>query len=224
MPCDSRWRKQQVLYQTGQNVGGDCSCCSRDPCCTGPPGGATSTRTSWPNDLTISRLANGCSFCTQAGSAMRKLVWPCTGSGGGTLNRMRWRDELPVPSLLYKWVSCRQAARHWKVLLLRQAVSKLAIPSVTQSGVRHVPGILFLVTYWSISRRFLFELEEFQFVVNLRTSRKGAGAGPSGMTSDHLRALLDQVWDSHLLFLLGDQLAIWSRLLHLSTTPSGWVD
>ena len=64
-----------------------------------PPRRATSTRTSRPNDSTISRLASGCSFCTQAGSAMRKLLWRCTGSGGGTLNRMRWRDELPVPSL-----------------------------------------------------------------------------------------------------------------------------
>ena len=63
------------------------------------------------------------------------------------------RDELPVPSLWFKWVSCRQAARRWKVLLLRQAMSKLSIPSVTLSGGRHVPGIPFLVTYWSISRR-----------------------------------------------------------------------
>ena len=52
-----------------------------------------------------------------------------------------------------------------------------------------------------------FELEEIQFVVNLRTSRRGAAAGPSGMTSDHLRPLLDHVRDSHLLFLLGDQWA-----------------
>ena len=53
----------------------------------------------------------------------------------------------------------------------------------------------------------LFELEEFQFVVNLRTSRRGAAAGPSGTTSDHLRPLFDHVRDSHLLFLLADQLA-----------------
>ena len=44
-------------------------------------------------------------------------------------------------------------------------------------------------------------------MVNLRTSRRGAAAGPSGMTSDHLRPLLDHVRDSHLLFLLADQLA-----------------
>ena len=46
-----------------------------------------------------------------------------------------------------------------------------------------------------------FELEEFLFVVNLRTSRRGAVAGPSGMTSDHLRPLLDH----HLPFFLEDQ-------------------
>ena len=80
--------------------------------------------------------------------------------------------------LQFKWVSCRQAARH-----------------VNQSGrPPRQPSIL-------------FELDEFQFVVNLRTSRTGAAALPSGMTSDHLRPLLDHVRDNYLLFLLGDQLA-----------------
>ena len=67
-------------------------------------------------------------------------------------------------------------------------------PRPGRGGLEHQPGIP-------------FELEEFQFVVNLRTSRRGAAAGPSGMTSDHLRPLLDHVLDNHLLFLLGDQLA-----------------
>ena len=156
---------------------GDCFCCSQDSCCTAPQGDATSTRTSWLNDLTILRLASRCSSCTQAGSAMRMLLWRCTGSGGGTLDRMR--------------VSCRQAARHCCAM----QTSNLSIPSVSLSrGHVHQPAIP-------------FELEEFQFVVNLRTSRSGAAAGPSGMTSDHLRPLLDHVLDSHLLFLLGDQLA-----------------
>ena len=52
-----------------------------------------------------------------------------------------------------------------------------------------------------------FELEEDRFAQVLRSSRRGAAAGPSGMTSDHLRPVLDSVGDSHLLFMMGEQLA-----------------
>ena len=48
-----------------------------------------------------------------------------------------------------------------------------------------------------------FELEEDRFAQVLR-SRRGAAAGPSGMTSEHLRPVLDSVADSHLLFLMGE--------------------
>ena len=37
----------------------------------------------------------------------------------------------------------------------------------------------------------LFRLEEKKFLGNLRSSRRGAAAGPSGMTADHLRPVLD---------------------------------
>ena len=76
-------RKQHMLSQTGQNVGGDYSCCSRTPVAQAPPREATSTRTSWSKDLTISQLENGCSFCMQAGSAMRKLLWPAQAAEEG---------------------------------------------------------------------------------------------------------------------------------------------
>ena len=52
-----------------------------------------------------------------------------------------------------------------------------------------------------------FELDEMFFLRTLRSSRKGAAGGPSGMTNEHLRPLLDSVNDSHLLFLAGEQLA-----------------
>ena len=51
------------------------------------------------------------------------------------------------------------------------------------------------------------ELDEGSFSKNLRSARKGAAAGPSGMTTDHLRPLLDNVRDLHMLFLVGEQLA-----------------
>ena len=102
---------------------------------------------------------------------------------------MRWRDELPVLSLWFKWVSCRQAARHGRGSEQERRPPRPRDP-IPRDILEHQQAIP-------------FELEEFQFVVNLR----GAAAGPSGMTSDHLRPLLDHVRDSHLLFLLGDQLA-----------------
>ena len=52
-----------------------------------------------------------------------------------------------------------------------------------------------------------FELEEYRFAQVLRSSRKGAAAGPSGMTADHLRPVLENPRDTHLLFTLGEKLA-----------------
>ena len=37
----------------------------------------------------------------------------------------------------------------------------------------------------------LFHLDDDKFQHNLRTSRRGAAGGPSGMTAEHLRVLLD---------------------------------
>ena len=44
-----------------------------------------------------------------------------------------------------------------------------------------------------------FELDRDRFLKNLRCARRGAAAGPSGMTSEHLRPILDSVRDSELL-------------------------
>ena len=51
------------------------------------------------------------------------------------------------------------------------------------------------------------ELDEWLFSENLRSARRGAAAGPSGMTTDHLRPLLDNVRDLHLLFSVREHLA-----------------
>ena len=48
-----------------------------------------------------------------------------------------------------------------------------------------------------------FELDRDRFLKNLRCAKRGAAAGPSGMTSEHLRPLLDSVRDSELLWDLG---------------------
>ena len=51
------------------------------------------------------------------------------------------------------------------------------------------------------------ELDEGLFSKNLRSARRGAAAGPPGMTTDHLRPLLDNVRDLHLLFSVREQWA-----------------
>ena len=45
-----------------------------------------------------------------------------------------------------------------------------------------------------------FELDRDKFLKNLRCSRRGAAAGPTGMTAEHLRPLLDFARDSELLW------------------------
>ena len=53
--------------------------------------------------------------------------------------------------------------------------------------------------------REFFELEEHRFARNLRSSRRGAAAGPSGMTMEHLRPLLDCPPATHSFFLMAEQ-------------------
>ena len=50
----------------------------------------------------------------------------------------------------------------------------------------------------------LFNLDEKMFNRNVRSAKKGAAAGPLGMTCDHLRPLLDSNPNMHLLFVVGE--------------------
>ena len=50
--------------------------------------------------------------------------------------------------------------------------------------------------------RPIFHLDESLFSKNVRSARRRVVGGPSGMTSDHLRPLLEQPKDLHLLFLV----------------------
>ena len=53
----------------------------------------------------------------------------------------------------------------------------------------------------------LFQLDEKLFGRNLRSARRGVAGGPSGMTCEHLRPLLDERRAMQLLFKLGENLA-----------------
>ena len=52
-----------------------------------------------------------------------------------------------------------------------------------------------------------FQLDEDVFNKNLRSSKKGAAAGPSGMTCEHLRPLLPDHRGLHLLFQIAERMA-----------------
>ena len=52
-----------------------------------------------------------------------------------------------------------------------------------------------------------FNLDERIFSRNVRSARRGAASGLSGMTSDHLRPLLESTRDLHLLFQIGELFA-----------------
>ena len=69
-----------------------------------------------------------------------------------------------------------------------------------------------------------FEVDEKKFLTNLRTSRRGAAAGPSGMTTEHLRLVLDTVQDAQLLFKLGEKLSRAETNNHRELSAVGQVD
>ena len=52
-----------------------------------------------------------------------------------------------------------------------------------------------------------FDMEEHKFPQNLRSARKGVAPGPSGMTCEHLRPLLENSRDSYSFFLMAEQFA-----------------
>ena len=53
-----------------------------------------------------------------------------------------------------------------------------------------------------------FELDKEKLLKNLRSARRGAAGGPSGMTTEHLRPLfLDDDWGRRLFVVLGEQAA-----------------
>ena len=53
----------------------------------------------------------------------------------------------------------------------------------------------------------VFELDKGMFSKNLRSARRGAAAGPSGMTVEHLQPLLDHPRALHSMFLLAERMA-----------------
>ena len=109
--------------------------------------------------------------------------------------------------------SDRRAARDHVLVQL----GELPAGRVALEAAQLAPGTE--VTYRALTdpRRFsdhllnmspvLFELDEDTFAKNVRSARKGAAPGPSGMVVEHFRPLLDNPRDVHKFFLMAEQLA-----------------
>ena len=106
-----------------------------------------------------------------------------------------------------KSVNCRQQGRLWRVRSWPQATVphwQLFGTLTDDPPTLRDPLPPELVNFQPTT---LFELDEDRFLKNLRSSRRGAAPGPSGMTNEHLRPLLDDARGRKLLFAVGEQLA-----------------
>ena len=110
---------------------------------------------------------------------LKRSLWSSEGNAADRGQMTSCRDVPDVPSLWCKWVSYRQDATRD---LLPQVIRECQ-PSAS------------------------FALDAQRFASNLRSARRGGAAGVSGMTTDHLRPVLDNIRDTHLLFQMGEQLA-----------------
>ena len=132
---------------------------------------------------------------------MRRL--PETGTADAVHNEMRSKTELPGPEV-GELSSARQALEGAPVApgnrntltLLQDARRRPPEPREPLP-----PGLL------RFNPDTEFQLDEKLFGRNLRSSRRGVVGGPSAMTSERLRPLLDEQRGTHLLFRLGENLA-----------------
>ena len=134
----------------------------------------------------------------------KKNIPVLSSGGGGTPTTMR-----PSGSrgqwLGFNLGNCLQRGRLWRERKWLQAtLAELTNPErrpqvprqpINEDIMRMVPGEQ-------------FQLDPDEFLIGLRKARRGAAAGPSGMTSDHLFPILESEADSDLLVQVGALLSI----------------
>ena len=120
----------------------------------------------------------------------------CKPPRGGKVAKNKLLDRFTKMHRDSGW-SCRLPAQKRRKLLqtcVRDGVARGWTPWISESsGLRHC------------SRHALegsppvrpFELDKEGFLQNLRKARRGAAGGPSGMRTEHLRPLLDNIEDSN---------------------------
>ena len=131
---------------------------------------------------------------------MRRL--PETGTADAVHNEMRSKTELPGPEV-GELSSARQALEGAAV-----APGNRNTLALLQDARRRPPEPREpLPPELRFNPDMEFQLDEKLFGRNLRSSRRGVVGGPSGMTSERLRPLLDEQRGTHVLFRLGENLA-----------------
>ena len=175
--------------------------------CSDPLEGDWCHARSWRPDSDNFTVASGCSGWVRAHSARwRHIPGPPDAVGGATMT-MRPR-ELPEPCPGCNWESYRQPDKLWRELRRRQAHWPRWRLSQTQTNARLSPGGQSALTWHRSNPLNRFQLDSDAFLVCLRKSRRGAAAGPSGLTSDYLFPVLESEADSQLFAQVGSLLAI----------------
>ena len=204
-----RLAMEEALHENDRRRerGGSCSLCCLDCCSSDPHVVATSTKASWPSrfqDFSEGRWSELLRASTQSAEDVSKAQ---------SRKRRHRIDEQELD---------RRAARALSLVQMgelssgRQALEGASLAPGTRQTLEAlrdpirrplVPRDLLPHTVVGHMPDVRFSLEEHRFAANLRSSGRGAAAGLSGMTTDHLRPLLDHVEDTHFFFLMGEQLA-----------------
>ena len=149
---------------------------------------------------------------SKADNVRKMLPWQCT--GGATHHNRIWTDGRCALRVWFRWGSC-----------LGRGQPRTREPS--DSGCTPDPQRRPLEPRDPIPRVLLdfvpempFDLDETKFASNVRSARRGAAAGPSGMTVEHMRLVLDNVRDGHLLFSMAEQLSRAHVPLSVTDAPS----
>ena len=165
------------------------------------------TSPSWLRDLKISPVVIG-SICWPSLKCVLRMPPQHTITiSGGMIRLTTFSAGSPVPSYWCKLGSCPLVGKLWRAQLLLQVRRKRCASCVDPArrpGRARDPVPRALLEH--VPDRPL-TLDEQKFAQVLRSSRRGAAAGPSGMTADHLRIILDRLKDTHLLFTMGEQMA-----------------
>ena len=141
-----------------------------------------------------------------AGQWQDLLVASVKSEEAGKLSRRQRRRD-------YQAVEANQVAKALKFVQLgelsagRQALEGAELaPGTTARALRNRPTTP-LDAIPELPDLTVFYLDEVLLGKNVRSGRRGAAGGPSGMTHDHLRPLLESPKDLHLLFTVCDLFA-----------------
>ena len=116
------------------------------------------------------------------------------------------RAAQPGPRCWCRWANCHLHVKHWRgaALAPRNQATLDVLRDATRRPSRARDPLPDAVTSHVPVRPF--DLDEAQFCRNLRSARRGAAAGPSGMTTEHLRPLLNDPHTTNLFFRVGEKL------------------